>query len=47
MASQASAAATAAAIRPEITTPDSVGTRLGTLEYNDGAPSTQDHRQGV
>jgi len=41
MASQASAAATAAAIRPEITTPDSVETRLGTLEYNDGAPSTK------
>ena len=39
--SQSSVAATTAAIPPEITTPDSVETRLGTLEYKDGAPSTE------
>ena len=39
--SQTAPPATATAIPPEITTPDSVETRLGTLEYKDGAPSTE------
>ena len=33
------ASAQAAAIPPAITTPDKVETRLGTLEFKDGAPS--------
>ena len=33
------AAQTTAAIPPAITTPDKVETRLGTLEFKDGAPS--------
>ena len=37
--SQTAPPATAPAIPPEITTPDSVETRMGTLEYKDGAPS--------
>jgi hypothetical protein len=32
------AAQTAPAIRPSITTPDRVETRLGILDFNDGAP---------
>ena len=33
------AAQTAPAIPPSITTPDKVETRIGTLEFKDGAPS--------
>ena len=39
--SRSSLPATATSNRPEITTPDSVQTRLGTLEFTDGAPSAQ------
>jgi hypothetical protein len=36
---QIAAAQTATAIPPEITTPDKIETRIGTLEFKDGAPS--------
>ncbi len=39
--SQIADPATATAIPPEITTPDSVETRIGTLDYKDGAPSAE------
>jgi hypothetical protein len=35
------AAQTAPAISPAISTPDTVGTRIGTLEFKDGAPSAE------
>src|SRR3954469_25723790 len=35
------AAQTAPAIPPSITTPDKVESRIGTLEYKDGAPSKE------
>ena len=30
-----------------ITTPDKVETRIGTLDFKDGVPSKDDHRQGL
>ena len=41
------AAQTAPAIPPLLATPDRVETRIGTLEFKDGAPTVRDRREGA